>query len=349
MNVVNIIGAGPVGCCLAYLLSDKFHVNVYEEHDEIGKPVHCTGIVTDEINRIIKIPESVILHRINKIRIKTRKNFVDINLKKPDIILDREKFDLFLHRKAKEKGVNFFLGHKLVKISKDKIFFKKKEQVIEKEKCILIGCDGPRSLVSRHLGNKNDFLMGIQAVIKESNEFVSVFPGVGRFAWKVPFSEGKSKIGVMADVLKAREIFGNLVEGKKVLEIHAGLIPVYNKKETFQKGSVYIAGDAASLVKATTGGGLVPGLKSAVVLADCIKNNKNYRKSLKKIRRELGFHLLAGKILGRMEKSDFEKLVEKFSKEKNKRIIESIGRDSLTKIIPKVLISEPGMMRYLFM
>ena len=54
--MISIIGAGPVGCYLAYLLSKQGkQVQIFEEDSKIGRPIQCTGIVTSSINKIIKV------------------------------------------------------------------------------------------------------------------------------------------------------------------------------------------------------------------------------------------------------------------------------------------------------
>jgi digeranylgeranylglycerophospholipid reductase len=47
-----IVGAGPIGCYLARLLqtkTDKFDVTIIEEHEKIGRPVHCAGLVSKDV------------------------------------------------------------------------------------------------------------------------------------------------------------------------------------------------------------------------------------------------------------------------------------------------------------
>ena len=52
--MIIIIGAGPVGCFLGGLLAKNGkEVKIYEEHDSIGKPLHCTGIITEELGKIV--------------------------------------------------------------------------------------------------------------------------------------------------------------------------------------------------------------------------------------------------------------------------------------------------------
>ena len=49
MHDVVVIGAGPAGLHAARLLSERgLDVIVLEEHEAVGRPVHCTGILARE-------------------------------------------------------------------------------------------------------------------------------------------------------------------------------------------------------------------------------------------------------------------------------------------------------------
>ena len=61
--MIVIIGAGPVGCYAAYLLAKKGKkVAVFEEHKKIGRPVHCTGIVTSSFGKIFDIKKEFLVN-----------------------------------------------------------------------------------------------------------------------------------------------------------------------------------------------------------------------------------------------------------------------------------------------
>ena len=50
-----VVGAGPSGSYLAHLLSKKgFQVLNLEEHPEVGRPVDCTGVVTNRVFSYVK-------------------------------------------------------------------------------------------------------------------------------------------------------------------------------------------------------------------------------------------------------------------------------------------------------
>ena len=47
---VAIVGGGPGGLSAARrLAADGWSVTVFEEHDRVGAPVHCTGVLAEDV------------------------------------------------------------------------------------------------------------------------------------------------------------------------------------------------------------------------------------------------------------------------------------------------------------
>ena len=67
---VAIIGAGPAGNWLAYLLAKKgINCSVFEEHKKVGMPIQCTGIVTSAIGDIVPLKKSFIINHVKDAQI----------------------------------------------------------------------------------------------------------------------------------------------------------------------------------------------------------------------------------------------------------------------------------------
>ena len=99
---VCIIGAGPAGSFSAYNLARAgFDVEIFENHPEVGKPVQCSGLVTKTIRDVDPIFsgkefEKRIEGRIKKVRLFSEKEKLELELKEPDLVLDREGFDKWI-------------------------------------------------------------------------------------------------------------------------------------------------------------------------------------------------------------------------------------------------------------
>src|SRR3989344_3186289 len=103
IKMISIIGSGPAGSYLASLLKDE--TTIFEEHKEAGKPVQCTGILTNEIHDLIKLDKKVIDNEISHIRLNAGKEEYKFKLQNKELIVNRHKFDNFLLEKAKENNV----------------------------------------------------------------------------------------------------------------------------------------------------------------------------------------------------------------------------------------------------
>jgi digeranylgeranylglycerophospholipid reductase len=375
--MIYIIGAGPIGCYAAYLLAKKKDVRVFEEHTSIGTPVQCTGIVTHDIMKFIPKDSECIINKIDYAKIYAPNGkFLEVKFNKPDIILDREWFDQYFYNKAKKRGpkIRFYMGYKLIKITERTMVFQKGDKTVSyplKKGDIVIGADGPlskvRELLNEHdkskskRAKKTEFFFGWQYRLKTSNSGkVDFFPRSKSFSWIVPESNSKVRVGIFGKRIR-RDNFINFVERfypnykKTLLESQGGLIPIYNPKQSVYKHiknkrrdlKLYLLGDASTYVKATSGGGLVPGLRAARILKRCIKYNQNYNKELRK---QLGFemwlHLQAHKIFSRMDNEEWNRFIKIFSSKKIRKILGQTSRDNIRKQIFKLLMVKPSLVRY---
>jgi len=355
--MIVIIGAGPIGCFLGGLLAKAGkEVSIYEEHGVIGKPVHCTGIVTEELGKIIQLKKEFIVNKIEKVRVFSKNNKIEFPIN--DIVLNRAKFDSYLAKTAKKYGAKIYIDHQFIGIRGNKaVLADKNNKIIKVEAEAIIGADGPLSEVAKanKMFGKRKFFFGMQARIKGNYEldcyeayFGSICPGF--FAWILPESKKIARIGVAART-NAKEIFKRFldvkgIKEKEIIDFQAGLIPIFNKKITVQRGNVFLVGDAACHVKATTGGGLVPGFKAAKKLANCILHKKDYKKELKAVNKELALHLKIRQIIDRFSDKDYNKLIKLMKNKKIMRALSKYNRDNPKKIVLKAILAEPSIILY---
>ncbi len=155
MRIV-IVGAGPVGCFTARLLEQAgFHPILLEEHNEVGKPVQCAGIVSADIIALMQpfISDGAIINTINNFSINTPwQETFSVNKDGVAAILNREKFDACLG-----KGLEIHLGETVTSIEQNtKGYLLRTAQGKEYETDILIGADGVDSIVREYFLKRNN-------------------------------------------------------------------------------------------------------------------------------------------------------------------------------------------------
>jgi flavin-dependent dehydrogenase len=221
-------------------------------------------------------------------------------MRSTDLLLDRKAFDLHLAGMAESEGATINMSSK------------------GRESSTTIYADGPSSQ-GRKLLNPNaivQYYIGRQAICRGSFEKGTYEVYLGSiapefFAWAVPENEETARIGIACKRdtdAHFRRFIGKLKV--KQIEQQGGIIPIYSRIAT-QKGNRYLVGDAACQVKATTGGGLVPGLKSAQILAECIHGKSNYHASWRReFANELSLHLHMRRTLDTLTDRQYDRLLE---------------------------------------
>ncbi len=354
---ISIIGAGPIGGYAAFLLAKAGHlVNIYENHAQVGCPIQCTGILTSDFDEFGFPMDSFLVNTIDKIEVIAPHS--QLAVKQKDYIVHRTQFDTFFVDMAVKTGAMLHLNHSFTRKEGKNIIIKDSINKIEKTITpdIVIAADGPLSPTAKAYGfyhpERINFY-GIQATVEGTFEphtiktsfGTDVCPGL--FAWVVPESSTIARVGI-ATVKNSKHYFDKFMHEHHFVakEIQAGAIPIYHPKQKLQQENCYLVGDAAGYVKATTLGGLVPGLQQAKILADCIINGKNYKKEIVPIRRKMQLHLKVHHIFDQFNDDDWDCLVRYVKQPKIQKVFEQHTRDNPTPLVLKSLWKEPRFLRF---
>jgi len=360
--MITIIGAGPAGCTVGRELAKAGkEVQIFEEHPKIGLPVQCTGVLTKTAKEVLEIKEDFLTNTIKKIKVfAPNDDFLEVNLKEEEFLIDRDRLDPYLARQAEKAGARIYANHKFIGKENGDILIKdnERDKIKRIQTDILIGADGPLSPVAKSEGifGEREFYIGVQARIKMGIEphtyetyLGSNFPEF--FGWIVPENNGIVRIGLGAKK-DANRFFNMFMERKglqkkDIIEYQGGLIPIYKPGIKTQKDSTYLVGDAATQIKSTTGGGLVQGMTAAKVLADCILNKKDYEKEWKKkIGKELWLHYRMRKTLDKFTDDDYIRLVKMTNTQKVRDILETHSRDRPSALVLKLIMKQPRYMGF---
>ncbi len=354
--MISIIGAGPIGAYLAWRLAKEGeNVRLFEEHPNIGRPVQCAGIVSKNIRNFVNIDKEFVLNTINGTRIYSPNGeCFEIKGDKEAYILDRAKFDSYLVEKALDENVELYLGYKFLSMENGNLIFDRGGFKTD----VLVGADGPLSGVAKNaeMFNNRKNLIGIQvrAFLDKETDFVELYFGEefpGFFGWVIPEGKGICRIGIAGEEVSNNfNKFLRRFSPLKIIEKQGGLIPVYNKNIQIQKDNVFLVGDAAAQNKATTGGGIVFGLKAAKILSDCLIDNKNYEREIKrKLKKDLDMNLKIRLILNKFDNEKYNSLIKLLNQDKIKEFFVSNGdMDYPTKFGFGLAIREPRLLKFLF-
>jgi digeranylgeranylglycerophospholipid reductase len=345
--MITVVGAGPAGAFYASKEKND-EVVLFEEHKSVGTPVSCTGILTDSVFRVIdRIPKDIVISKIKTFKMIAPNNSeLYIDLKKTNLVLDRAGFDKYLVNKAIDSGATLKLNERFLGYRKKGKSYIVKTSKNTYEASMLVGADGPRSPVAKAAGiyGNRKFVYGYQARCR----FPNLEPGVtvihmnlGEFSWIVPEDEKIARVGVIgADNRKLLSDYRILLGRAKVIGDQSGLIPLYNPGQALRKPGeeIYLLGDAATQVKATTYGGIIYGLLAGTYLADY---RQGYERAFaKKLGKDLWISLKMREYMNRMSDEDANELVKIFSKKHNNEVIAGHDRDFPSKFIVQLLMKE---------
>lgn len=358
MNIA-VIGAGPIGGYAAFLLAKAGHqVDIYEEHAQVGCPIQCTGLLTSDFDQFHLPMKQYLVNTFSQIEVFSplRKK---ITIRQREYLVNRTSFDQFFVDKAIEGGATLHLRHAFVRKEGHSLLIRntagKKEFFITPD--IVIAADGPLSKVVHAYGfyhpDRKNFI-GMQATVqgKFNQQGYQAFFGKnicpGLFAWIVPESAAKARVGV-GTFKDTKQYFDAFMKGQgyTALDIQAGLIPVYHPQQKVRSENCYALGDAAGFVKATTLGGLVPGLRQAEIVVDSILNGRDIEKSLKPLRRQLALHRKVHEVIQKMDDQSWERLFRYMTQPRLKNVLERYTRDNPVPLAIAAILKEPRLLSFL--
>ncbi|KXB07175.1 hypothetical protein AKJ54_00585 [candidate division MSBL1 archaeon SCGC-AAA382K21] len=313
MYDVTIIGGGPSGCLLGKNLAKKgFEVAILEEDPEIGQPMCCAGIVGAEGLKEINLdPESWSLRELRggTFHCPTGETVKLSRGRTEAHVIDRAKFDRDLAEKAVRAGAELKLKNRVRGISRNEkgvtLLVKKRGGSEEVKSRMIVGADGPNSLVARTLDLMKNFSPTIAAqaeVVKKSesrNAHVYLGNDLSKnfFGWAVPTGDiyrvglGDKNGNVVRKLINFLEDEPSLPEDsrKKIVRLTTGLIPTPGSRKIYGE-RVILVGDAAGHVKPLTGGGLYLGLSIVEIASEILtkalegepteENLREYRKAV---------------------------------------------------------------------
>ena len=371
-----VIGAGPTGLIAAREAAEKnVAVTVFEEHEEIGVPSHCGGLLSvDGLNKIGVTPSQFFVQNEIKganFHSPTGLEFAIEGKSVEAYVVDRVAFDKDLATKAQKSGVNIRLGEKVLGlIRRDKKISGVKTINGAVESNVVINCAGSFSTLNSEAGLElpKKIIPAVQFEVTypaSKSDFVDIFVGSnvapGFFAYIIPTGPKSVRVGLACEGDNPRGLLNKFVKKKmsgcEILSLKGGLISIGGPiSKTYSDGFI-VVGDAAGHTKPTTGGGVITGGICAKiagrVAAEAINQSDysanflgTYQKSWRdELSMEFSAMSVARKMFNRLSDETIDAIFKIVTENKLQNLIEETGDIDFQSSVLYSLARQPSIIK----
>ncbi len=288
---VVIIGGGPGGMSAARALAaNGWAVTVLEEHDQIGTPVHCTGVLAADVIDSMHVPAEAVLNPLSTVKFVAPAGhaFEYTTATTEAVVIDRMVFDTELAQRAALAGGIISTGRRVTALEVSdaavQVTFAGGETL--HARAAILAC-GANYTFQRRLGfgMPSTFLQSAQMELPADRlgdveiHFGSEIAPKG-FAWAVPVRRPSgtfARIGVMAEgdagayfsrmLARVRDRWS--IAPSDMAVPRRRVLPLGSVRRTYAD-RVLAVGDAAGLVKPTTGGGIYYSVVSGEIAGEVL-------------------------------------------------------------------------------
>jgi digeranylgeranylglycerophospholipid reductase len=333
---VAVVGAGPAGSTAANVTAMSGLTTVMiERKRQVGIPVQCGELVptpseirtlfpkSKRLRKLVDISKEFITNRTSKIcLISPRGRRFEFPFQMN--VVDRASYDKHLSTLALDAGAELRLASSVVRRTRtNRITIRSKGETYTLNASIVIGADGPSSVVSRSLGNiyqmpERDLSPALNYVMSGVNcnpdvveMYFSTTIAPGGYCWIIPKGGNLANVGFgirkhfvrpnasltgyLHRFINHHPLASSLLSQGRIVSRVGAIIPVGGPVRRTNSSNAVLVGDAASHVMASNGGGIPPALCGGAIAGDTIVKHfqegvpiSNYTETWKK---EIGTEL----------------------------------------------------------
>lgn len=291
---VVVVGAGPAGLLAAREVASRgLGVKVLEEHNVVGVPNHCAGLLSVEgLARLgVEPSPDFVQNEITGGWIYSPGGEV---LEVPGTrtrayVVDRTLFDRYLAASAEEEGADVETGRRVEELIRgDAGVEGVRGQAWSIKAQVVIDAEGAGASLARGIGFAppgSGVLRGINMEVSNvdvGSHMVEVWFGSdfapGLFAWVIPLGERTARCGLAcrggAALSGLRRFLANRFREPECSSPRSGVVLTGGPIGKTYGDGVLLVGDVAGQTKATTGGGVILGglcaIEAGITAADAV-------------------------------------------------------------------------------
>jgi digeranylgeranylglycerophospholipid reductase len=271
-----IVGGGSIaGLCFAAEAAKRgLSVLVLEEHDELGEPEKCDGLVSlRSLNRYGYAPrKETVQNQIASglIHSPSGREFAINATSLEIVVLDRSAYDAQVGAQAEAWGAEVRRGTRVVGVTEsgEGVSVGTGKETFRAR--YYIDSTGPASAPRSGIIPAAKYEIEAEWIRERVVEvFLDAEKYPGFFAWVIPYGNGVAKVGAAGRGINAFAALDKFLSTRRHRVIRKVAAPIYvgGPVRSFVSGRKVYVGESAGMVKPTTAGGIVTSIVGAVVAA----------------------------------------------------------------------------------
>jgi digeranylgeranylglycerophospholipid reductase len=303
---VLVVGLGPAGSrAAAVAAAAGLDVVALERRKSAGSPVQCAEFVPSLIEHDAPAVRTVTAQKVNRMLTFVGAHPPHVTDHFQGLMIDRGAFDRLLAQEAARSGAECRYSETVLSIDADATVTTSIGARLRPR--VLIGADGPHSLVGAAIGRINRDLVETRQVTVPlilPHDATDIFLSAdyrGGYAWLFPKGAvANVGLGVAAESRRTlkplltalcENLAGDRRIGTRAMALTGGAIPVGGRLRSIGNlggTAVLLAGDAAGLTNPVTGAGIASAVQSGTLagraaadfLGDCARAIEAYEEEL---------------------------------------------------------------------